>query len=170
MKSTPELGIGDLAAHFGLATHVLRHWESMGLLAPRRVSGRRRYCRDDLYRVAIVLRAKRAGLSLDAIREMLATAEPGARQRIMRRHRAELRRRIDELQASLDLVECALDCDHADLATCPHFQRVLDESVPGGLRRDRSDRRGRAPEAPALANRGRKPTIGAEPPSPGSHR
>ncbi|MDA3626742.1 MerR family transcriptional regulator [Saccharopolyspora oryzae] len=127
VKSTPELAIGDLAAHFGLATHVLRHWESVGLLAPRRVSGRRRYGRDDLYRVAIILRAKQAGLGLDAIGEMLAPADLGARQRIMQRHRDELRRRIDELQASLDLVECALDCDHADIATCPNFQRSLDE-------------------------------------------
>ncbi|MER6990856.1 MerR family transcriptional regulator [Saccharopolyspora hirsuta] len=130
MKST--LGIGELAAHFGLATHVLRHWESMGLLAPARASGRRRYGADDLYRVAIILRAKQAGLGLDAIREVLATADPGARQRIMRIHRDELRRRIDDLQASLELIECALDCDHADIATCPHFQRVLDESVTSG--------------------------------------
>ncbi|MER5317779.1 MerR family transcriptional regulator [Streptosporangium roseum] len=26
--------IGDVAARFGPATHVLRHWESMGLLSP----------------------------------------------------------------------------------------------------------------------------------------
>lgn len=148
MKSTPEFGIGDLAAHFGLATHVLRHWESIGLLAPRRVSGRRRYGQDDLYRVAIILRAKQAGLGLEAIREVLATAEPGARRRIMQRHRDELRRRIDELQSSLDLIECALDCDHADIATCPHFRRVLDESVAGRFVRP--------------AGSGRPPRPGAE--------
>lgn len=26
--------IGELAARFGLSTHVLRHWEAVGLLAP----------------------------------------------------------------------------------------------------------------------------------------
>jgi MerR family copper efflux transcriptional regulator len=42
LKST--VAIGDLAARFGLATHVLRHWEEMGLLRPARTSaGRRRY-------------------------------------------------------------------------------------------------------------------------------
>ncbi|MEV0703069.1 MerR family transcriptional regulator [Saccharopolyspora sp. NPDC050389] len=130
MKST--LGIGDLAARFGLATHVLRHWESMGLLEPRRVSGRRRYGPDDLYRVAIIMRCKQAGLSLEAIRELSTTDEPHARRQVMRRHRDELRLRIAELRTSLELIECALDCDHADIATCPHFQAVLAERVFAG--------------------------------------
>jgi DNA-binding transcriptional MerR regulator len=43
------MSIGALAARFGLATHVLRHWESMGLLHPvRDAGGRRRYGADDL--------------------------------------------------------------------------------------------------------------------------
>ncbi|MCI2416261.1 MerR family transcriptional regulator [Saccharopolyspora sp. K220] len=130
MKST--LGIGDLAARFGLATHVLRHWESMGLLVPERVSGRRRYGTDDLYRVATIMLAKDAGLGLEAIREMLDTNDPQARRQIMRRRRDELHQRIAKLQTSLELIEGALDCDHADLASCPHFQAELDERVFGG--------------------------------------
>ncbi|WXK67305.1 MerR family DNA-binding transcriptional regulator [Nonomuraea sp. N2-4H] len=35
MKSTPMMAIGEVAARFGLAPHVLRHWEAMGLLSPR---------------------------------------------------------------------------------------------------------------------------------------
>ncbi|WP_330468582.1 MerR family transcriptional regulator [Micromonospora zamorensis] len=36
--------IGDIAGRFGLATHVLRPWRSVGLLTPARVvAGRRRY-------------------------------------------------------------------------------------------------------------------------------
>jgi hypothetical protein len=47
------MSIGEIAGHFGLATHVLRHWETMGLLSPERAGGgRRRYGRSDLYRVA----------------------------------------------------------------------------------------------------------------------
>lgn len=36
MKSSEALTIGELAQRFGLATHVLRYWESMGLLKPAR--------------------------------------------------------------------------------------------------------------------------------------
>ncbi len=65
MKSRGELTIGELAERFGLATHVLRHWESMGLIEPaRRAGGQRRYGRDALVRVALILRGKEAGLGL----------------------------------------------------------------------------------------------------------
>ena len=37
MKSSP-MTIGQVADHFRLPTHVLRHWESVGLLTPARVT------------------------------------------------------------------------------------------------------------------------------------
>ena len=44
--------VGEVAERFGLATHVLRHWEDEHLLEPARdAAGRRRYDRDDLVRV-----------------------------------------------------------------------------------------------------------------------
>jgi MerR family transcriptional regulator, copper efflux regulator len=95
------MAIGEIAERFGLAAHVLRHWESMGLLAPARVEGdRRRYGRDDLYRVAVILRAKEAGFSLDDIREMIATGDPDGRRDILLRRHADLTRRVAEAEAS----------------------------------------------------------------------
>lgn len=71
------MSIGAVAERFGLATHVLRHWEAMDLLAPDRDSaGRRRYRVDHLTCVAVILRAQEAGLSLDTIRSLAATADP----------------------------------------------------------------------------------------------
>ena len=122
--------IGEAAARFGLATHVLRHWESVGLITPARVSGdRRRYGRTDLYRIAIILRSKEAGFGLEDIKEMLHTPDPAARSVIMGRRRDDLRRRIAEAQASLDLIESAMNCEHADVATCPQFRGHLDRMV-----------------------------------------
>ncbi|WP_203907195.1 MerR family transcriptional regulator [Rhizocola hellebori] len=52
MKSTGVSTIGELAQQFGLPTHVLRHWESMGLLEPSRDGiGQRRYGEADVTRV-----------------------------------------------------------------------------------------------------------------------
>jgi DNA-binding transcriptional MerR regulator len=130
MKSSTSMSIGEIADRFGLATHVLRHWESMGLLTPVRIGGeRRRYGPDDLYRVAVILRAKEAGFGLDGIREMIATSDPAVRRTHLLRRRAELAQRIAEAQASLDLLDCALDCDHQDLPGCPHFQAVVAERI-----------------------------------------
>lgn len=131
MKSSAMMSIGEIAARFGLATHVLRHWEAMGLLAPTRIGGdRRRYGTGDLYRVAAILRAKEAGFSLDDVREMIVTSDPAERRAVLARRRAELARRIAEARASLKLIDCALDCEHEDLPGCPHFQAMLAERIP----------------------------------------
>jgi DNA-binding transcriptional MerR regulator len=124
------MSIGEAAERFGLATHVLRHWESVGLLAPARAEAdRRRYGPDDLYRIAVILRAKEAGFGLDDIHQMIATQSSDARHEILRRHRADLMRRIAEAQASLELIECALECDHEDFTTCPHFHQMVTERI-----------------------------------------
>ncbi|MFD3522403.1 MerR family transcriptional regulator [Streptomyces sp. NPDC058653] len=125
-QTIPTLTIGELADRFGMATHVLRHWETVGLLTPARDgNGRRRYGADDVVRVTVVLRAKAAGLSLEAIREMLAPDSPRARRDRLERHRDALLLRIAEARASLDLIECALGCDHDDFTTCPHFRELI---------------------------------------------
>ncbi|MFD0148002.1 MerR family transcriptional regulator [Streptomyces sp. NPDC055721] len=120
------MSIGALAERFGLATHVLRHWEAMGLLTPARdPAGRRRYRADDVTRVAVILRAKEAGLSLDAIRSLVGTADAVQRRTLLSEEAEALRSRIAAAQASLDLIECALGCGREDFTQCPHFQREV---------------------------------------------
>ncbi|MDG4787387.1 MerR family transcriptional regulator [Micromonospora sp. WMMD1102] len=136
MKSSPdsvgaagadrtELTIGELAARFGLATHVLRHWESVGLLTPgRRVNGRRRYSTAHLTRVAIIMRGREVGIGLDQLRLMLGAEDGADRRAVLRRHRDELDRRIAVATASRDLIDHALHCPVADFLQCPDFQRL----------------------------------------------
>src|SRR6478735_5854089 len=89
--------IGDMAGRFGLETHVLRHWEDVGLLAPARDgAGRRRYDEDDLVRIAVVLRSKAAGMSLEQI-AVLLDAESVDRHRVLEAHIADLDRRMAEM-------------------------------------------------------------------------
>ncbi|MER6976851.1 MerR family transcriptional regulator [Streptomyces carpinensis] len=102
----------------------------MGLLAPTRdTAGRRRYGAADLTRVAIILRAKEAGLSLDRIRSLAATTVPVRRRAVLREEADALRSRIRAAQASLDLIECALDCGHSDFTQCEHFRRTVAERL-----------------------------------------
>jgi MerR family copper efflux transcriptional regulator len=134
MKSSgAHLSIGEVAEQFGLATHVLRHWEAMGLLSPTRAAtGHRLYDPTDLYRVAAILQAKEAGLALDDIRIMLTTSDPAERTTVLRTNREDLVRRIAEAQQALGLIETALKCRHDDLATCSVFQAHLAERVEAG--------------------------------------
>ncbi|MDI3420881.1 helix-turn-helix domain-containing protein [Streptomyces luteolus] len=120
------VSIGAIAQHFGLATHVLRHWESMGLLTPvRDAAGRRRYGITDRTRVAVTMRAKEAGLSLNTIRSLATASDPVRRRQILGEEAELLRSRITAAQASLDLIECALDCDHEDFTQCADFQQLV---------------------------------------------
>jgi DNA-binding transcriptional MerR regulator len=120
--------IGEVADHFGLPTHVLRHWESEGLLSPARVTGgRRRYTQDDLYRVASILRAKQAGLSLPDIRAFLTAGDPATRKAVLRRNHQALQTKLEALRSALTLLEAGINCTHEDIATCPNFQSHLKE-------------------------------------------
>jgi DNA-binding transcriptional MerR regulator len=64
--------IGELAKQFKLSLRTLRFYESQGLLSPRRQGRRRVYGRDDADRLAVILKAKKLGLTLGEIRQMIA--------------------------------------------------------------------------------------------------
>ncbi|WP_121180885.1 MerR family transcriptional regulator [Nocardiopsis sp. Huas11] len=134
MKSSEgELTIGELAGDFGLATHVLRHWESVGLLHPaRRVGDRRRYTDDHRFRVALILQAKAAGLGLDQIRAVVEAPDGPARRDRLTAFLAELDERIERLRSARDLVAHAVDCPHEDFLACSRMREILhDCRTPG---------------------------------------
>lgn len=131
--------IGEVAAQFGLPTHVLRYWEVEGLLTPARAGDRRRYTDADLHRVAAILISKEAGFGLAEIRTMLAARSAPARREVVARHRERLQARIAHAQAALDMIEG--ECSYDDIMTCPYFQgfladRLQPSSVTGSDRRN----------------------------------
>lgn len=130
MKSS-GYSIGDVAERFGLATHVLRHWEDMGLLTPQRDGAdRRRYVDDDLVRIAVILRSKAAGMSLDQIGVLLDDASP-RRHVVLTAHVADLDQRMAEMARSKEMTEHALRCKHHDITECPRFRAMVDDVLSG---------------------------------------
>lgn len=121
--------MGDVAAKFDLATHVLRHWEDVGLLHPARdAGGRRRFGIDDLSRVAVIVRSKASGMSLEQI-AVLLDADAPQRHRVLQEHIDDLDRRMAEMARSREMTEHALSCRAHDVATCPNFQRFVADLV-----------------------------------------
>lgn len=129
MKSSDTeatLTIGDLAQRFGLATHVLRHWEAMGLIAPAtRVNGRRRYSEGQAARVATIVHSKQAGLRLDQLRDILAAPTVAVRRELLREHRADLERRIREIKMSQEMITHAMECDADDFTLCAAYRKII---------------------------------------------
>lgn len=137
--------IGELAQRFDLATHVLRHWEDMGLLAPERdAAGRRRYAEADLYRVAVIVSSKAAGMSLEQIRNLVDGSAEG-RRAILAGHLAAIDARVAELERSRFLTLHALECRAHDISTCPNFRAQVADLVDGTARG--------SPHGPALRSR-----------------
>ncbi|WP_304451964.1 MerR family transcriptional regulator [Nocardiopsis sp. YSL2] len=127
MKSSDgELTIGELAGAFGLATHVLRHWESVGLLHPaRRVGDRRRYTDDHRFRVALIVQAKAAGLSLEQIREVVEAPDGSTRRDRLAAFLTELDERIERLRAAREMVAHAVGCPREDFLACARLREIL---------------------------------------------
>lgn len=68
------LSIGDVSQRTGVSVSALRYYEREGLItASRTAGGQRSYARDVLRRVSFVRIAQRVGLSLDEVRDALAT-------------------------------------------------------------------------------------------------
>lgn len=122
----PEpLTIGELSARSGVAASALRFYEDRGLIrAERNGAGHRRYSRPTIRRVAFIVFAQKVGLTLEEIREELATL-PGDRvpkRDDWARLSESWTRRIDERIAELErlklgLTEC-IGCGCLSLDRC----------------------------------------------------
>ena len=123
--ATEWLEIGTLARRAGVAASALRFYEAEGLLVGGRSdSGRRRYPRATLRRVAFIRVAQSVGLSLSEIRAALATL-PNQRtptqadwQRLSRSWQPLLDARIAVLTQLRDQLSACIGCGCLSMQKC----------------------------------------------------
>jgi MerR family transcriptional regulator, redox-sensitive transcriptional activator SoxR len=108
--------IGTVADRYGVPATTLRYWEDIGLLPPQeRSGGQRRYDVDALRRVMFIRMAKQSGLSLNAIRALLAGNDhPGPSfddwARVARQQLEVIDQRVRELNDLRSTIEECLAC------------------------------------------------------------
>lgn len=121
------IAIGRFARLSGLSVGTLRHYDEVGLLRPAEVdgdTGYRRYRPDQLSEARAIRRLRELGLSLDQIREVLATGDLG----LLTEHRARIKaaiwrhqraayqlKRLIEGEDDLMAEPQTLDVDHRSL-------------------------------------------------------
>ena len=113
VSETRGFTIGALCTEFGVTPRTLRFYEAQGLLAPAREGQARRFTHRDRARLALILRGKRFGFSLEEIRGLLDLYEigdGGVRQltetlAAARRHHAQLIAKRDDLTAAIGELE-----------------------------------------------------------------
>ena len=122
--------IAELAAEYDVTLRTIRFYEDRGLLTPERRSTTRVYHPRDRVRLALILRGKRLGFSLDEIAKIvdMYDAEPGEEGQLVylldqiTHRRTELeQRRLDIEETLQDLAEVEARC-HADLNTLRNRQ------------------------------------------------
>lgn len=129
MKSDERVwSIGELAAEFGLETHVLRHWEAAGVLRPERgANGWRIYRGRDRAAIVTVIRGKQAGLSLREIAAMFDASDRVSRQGLLAAHLEALDQRLAEIEQARKIVAHVMRCEAEVFTECPHFQALVDQ-------------------------------------------
>jgi MerR family transcriptional regulator, redox-sensitive transcriptional activator SoxR len=125
MRTTDLLSIGELSRRSGVAPSALRYYEDLGLLVSTRTpSGRRRFERHMLRRVAFVRAAQNVGLTLDEIASALRTLPDGRTPtkadwaRLSRGWQARLDEQIAVLQALRDGLGTCIGCGCLSLRRC----------------------------------------------------
>lgn len=82
--SEPVCSIGELARRFDLTHRTLRFYESRGLLNPLRRGSSRVYGVKDVERLAVIVKAKKLGLTLTAIGQILRDGDSAQTLRLSR--------------------------------------------------------------------------------------
>ena len=119
------LTIGDFAARSGVAPSALRYYEREGLIRSSRTGGnQRRYERAELRRVAFIKIAQQVGVSLDEIREALAslpenrTPTKADWSRLSAHWRRKLEERITMMERLRDQLTGCIGCGCLSLQRC----------------------------------------------------
>jgi MerR family redox-sensitive transcriptional activator SoxR len=119
------LTIGEVAGRSGLAASAIRFYERQGLVhADRTPSGRRRFRRDVLRRIAFIRIAQRVGLTLEEIVSALAVLPvdhaPTRRdwERLTAGWQDRIEQRISLLEALQSGLSNCIGCGCLSLRTC----------------------------------------------------
>lgn len=137
------LTVGEVSRRTGVAVSALHFYERAGLIASTRTVGnQRRYARHMLRRVSLIVIAKRLGIPLEEVAEVLASVpldRPPSTEEWQRMSRAwkiqleERRRTIERLER--DLLGC-IGCGCLSLKACALLnpEDVLAEQGQGPVR------------------------------------
>jgi DNA-binding transcriptional MerR regulator len=110
-RGVSGLTVGEAAAHVGLSVHTLRWYEQEGLVSPvlRDAVGRRRYNRDDLDWLKLLICLRGTGMPVRDMRRYAELVRSGPatvqeRLRLFEEHRDRVLERIAELHRDLEAV------------------------------------------------------------------
>ena len=129
--ATWPVAIGEAARRAGISARMVRHYESLGLLAPvaRTDNGYRQYAEADVHALRFIGRARVLGFSIEEIRALLQLWQDQERassqvKRIAQAHIDDLGARIAAMQAMQRTLQTLVSCCQGnERPNCP----ILDD-------------------------------------------
>lgn len=108
------LTVGQVAQTFGVTVRTLHHYDEIGLLSPseRSSAGYRLYTGGDLERLATIVTYRRLDLPLDEVAALLRG--DGSSVEHLRRQRAAVMDKVEELTGLVDAIDRALEREMND--------------------------------------------------------
>ena len=113
--------IGVAAQRAGVSARMVRHYETLGLLAPvaRTDGGYRQYTEADVHALHFIRRARDLGFSIHEIATLLGLWQDKARassqvKSIAQAHIDDLNQRIADMQAMQRSLQSLVQCCHGD--------------------------------------------------------
>jgi Cu(I)-responsive transcriptional regulator len=147
MKSPlAPMNIGEAAAKAGVTPKMVRHYESLGLLPKvhRTEAGYRVYGEAEVHTLRFIKRSRDLGFSIPEISELVKLWQDRRRpsssvKKVAAAHRADLDRKIREMEAMRKTLGHLIHCCHGDdRPECPildDLERLGDEELRPTARR-----------------------------------
>ncbi len=101
------IAIGELAQIFNMDVQLLRYYDKRGLLVPairNKENGRRLYHFDQIYALASIRYLRKLGCGLDEIEDFVSINDVDKNLDSMMEHANTLKKRCDELTATVDVI------------------------------------------------------------------
>lgn len=143
-----SMNIGEAANASGVSAKMIRHYESVGLVAQavRTDSGYRRYGDNDIATLRFIRQSRDLGFSIEQIRALLGLWQDRRRpsrdvKALAQAHIRELDAKLAELQAMKATLEHLVHCCHGDdRPECPIID-TLESGLPPRSRQGGRDGR-----------------------------
>jgi DNA-binding transcriptional MerR regulator len=125
-RGTTTWTVGQVAERSGVTVRTLHHYDEIGLLRPSRrsASGYRLYTDEDLVRLQHVVVYRRLGFPLEEVAVLLDDPEADVAAHL-RRQRAAVMSRLDELGELVTAIDRALEAEVSGMQLTPEEQREL---------------------------------------------
>ncbi|QOS79405.1 MerR family transcriptional regulator [Paenibacillus sp. JNUCC31] len=106
-----EITISEFARLMGVSVHQIRYFEEKGILYPSYMDENqyRMYGIEEIYRLSHILLLRKAGLSVQAIRDWSAQGTPDDMKQLLEQSVARIEKEMQNLRTLSDLIGKVLD-------------------------------------------------------------